>query len=104
MKRYKVEFVTKRGRYRHWRIDVEAEFAAEAKVKAVRAWHDHPPIKEAYLFHVNAHKLKDTEEFLYHWFKEDEHECNRNGVQLQDTAWRVQKGQSCYGVSALCSD
>ncbi|MCD8215069.1 MAG: hypothetical protein LUC97_05460 [Clostridiales bacterium] len=62
---YRVEFITKKGGYKEWVIDVDAHTVKGAVNIAKKMWQ-----KDAHMFGIKARRLKDTEEFLYHYFKE----------------------------------
>ena len=64
---YEVNFVTKAGGYRRWKIHVEAFNADEAKEIARNMWYTR---HLSHMFNIGSRRLKDTEEFLYHSFKE----------------------------------
>lgn len=65
MNYYRVTFDTKKGGYYHWVIDLKATSVKWAKLEAEAKWYDS---NDAHMFHVEARKIKDTEEVLYHWF------------------------------------
>lgn len=66
MKYYIVTFDTKVGGERSWEIHVTAPNAKMARVIASDLWYaDHT----AHMFHLSARLMKDTEEFLYHYFE-----------------------------------
>lgn len=67
MKLYRVEFITKVGGWRYWVIDIEANTAKEARAKAEELWYEH---SKWHMFGIKTRLLKDTEEFLYNYFKE----------------------------------
>jgi hypothetical protein len=62
---YKVTFDTKKGTETKWRIDVEAATAKEARTKAETLWNE---TRTAHMFHIDVKRIKDTEEFLFHYF------------------------------------
>lgn len=77
MNYYRVSFITKKGGYQHWLFDIPAGPAKFAKVDATGQWCDWKP--DVHMFHVEVHRLKDTEEVLYNWFtKVDVVEWNKN--------------------------
>lgn len=64
---YRITFLAKKNGYKHWVIDLSAGTLVEAKEKAKAMWD-----KDAHMFHLEVRRLKDTEEFLYHWFQSAE--------------------------------
>ena len=64
-KLYRVTFATKMGGYKTWARDVEAPTAKIARAMVEADWYLY---NKAHMFIVTARKLKDDEEFLYHWF------------------------------------
>lgn len=68
MNYYRVTFDTKKGGYMHWVIDVEATSAKWAQLEAESKWYGKEP--EIHMFHIKVRRIKDAEEFVYHWFTE----------------------------------
>jgi len=68
---YRVTFVTKKGGYKKWNIDIEqtAPGVAFAEHDARTRWVNTYGPDAPHMFQVKARRLKDEEEFLYHWFK-----------------------------------
>lgn len=65
-KLYRVSFITKMGGYQPWARDTEAPNAKIARAMAEADWYlSH----KAHMFNIVARRLRDDEEFLYHWFK-----------------------------------
>lgn len=62
---YRVAFVTKMGGYQPWVIDVEAPNAKIARAKAEADWYLY---NRPHAFGIIARRLRNDEEFLYHWF------------------------------------
>lgn len=62
---YRVSFVTKMGGYQPWARDVEAPTAKIARAMVEADWYLY---NKAHAFGIVARRLKDDEEFLYHWF------------------------------------
>lgn len=62
---YRVEFDTYKNRVaRAYAIDVEASNMKEARKKVEGMWDS-----KSHMFHIAVRRLRDDEEFLYHWFK-----------------------------------
>lgn len=73
-KMYRVNFDRKKGFYAHYTIDIEAENIDEAKEIAKEKWTKHfGGCAVPNMFRLKVRKLKDTEEFLYHYFKRGEY-------------------------------
>lgn len=71
-KYYRVEFDKKKYGYAHYVIDIEADNTKQAREIAEKMWLDHfVGIDVPHMFHVKVRKLKDEEEFLYHYFTDD---------------------------------
>ena len=69
-KMYRVNFDRKKGFYAHYVIDIEAANRDEAKEIAKKMWAEHFNERDVpNMFHLKVRKLRDTEEFLYHYFK-----------------------------------
>ena len=66
---YEVTFDTKKGGDRHWVIHIESYDAKAARAGAEALWYDFTHLG-AHMFHIKVRRLKPTEEFQYHWFKE----------------------------------
>ena len=64
---YRVTFLTKKGGDQSWVIDIEAVNIIEATQKAKDMWKS-----SAHMFNIKTRRLKDTEEFLYNYFKKVE--------------------------------
>lgn len=60
---YRVGFETKKGGFKAWLIDIEANTAKEAQAKAKSMWQ-----KDAHMFGIEVKRLKAGDEFLYHTF------------------------------------
>ena len=69
MRFYEATFLTKKGGDQHWIIHVEAANVAEAKAKVKKMWHDDKGLNTMHQFWLEAHRLPDTEEFRFHYFK-----------------------------------
>lgn len=65
-KSYRVSFVTKMGGYQPWARDIDAPTAKIARAIAEADW---SLSHKEHMFHIVVRRLKDDEEFLYHWFK-----------------------------------
>lgn len=65
---YEVRFDTKKGFPKSWVIHVEATTAKEAKEMVFKMWNNDSRLNDMHMFHVQVKKLKDTEEFKYHYF------------------------------------
>lgn len=61
MKEYRVRFVTKKGGFRYWAIDLLAKNAAEAKAKAKAHW-EHPDV---HMFNLEAARIEAP---VYIWY------------------------------------
>lgn len=74
-KLYRVNFDRKKGFYAHYTIDIEAENMDEAKEISKKMWAEHfdSCVAVPNMFHLKVRKLKDTEEFLYNYFKRGEY-------------------------------
>ena len=64
---YEITFDTKKGGLRSWVIHIEANTRKEAKAIAEENWSKH---HASHMFHVSVRRLRDDEEFLWHWFHE----------------------------------
>ena len=65
---YEVDFYTKKGGLAHWVVHVEDNTAKEAKEKAKSMWENDKRLKDIHMFNITVRKLKDDEEFKYHYF------------------------------------
>jgi DNA/RNA endonuclease G (NUC1) len=65
---YEVTFDTKKGYPKSWIIHIEAENLKAAKNKAEEMWYNDNRLSDMHMFHVSCRKLKDTEEFRWHYF------------------------------------
>lgn len=73
-KMYRVNFDREKGFFAHYVIDIEASNRDEARKIAESMWNEHFSGKNVpHMFHIHVRKLKDTEEFLYHYFKRGEY-------------------------------
>ena len=63
---YVVEFDTKMGGDRHWKIDITAKNAKEARAIAEEAWYAN---HKAHMFHINVRRIPGEIQFLYHAFR-----------------------------------
>lgn len=68
MKYYEITFETKKGYPKSWIINIAASSVKEATEKAKELWSKGSKLNGMHMFHVRARKLKDTEEFSYHYF------------------------------------
>lgn len=66
MKYYRVTFLTKKGEFCDWAIDVAAETAKDAVLKAKKLWIDSK--HDMHMFRVKAKLIRGTETIDYHWF------------------------------------
>ena len=62
---YRVSFLTRKGGETHRVIDVEAYTIEEAKQTVRTMWYQY---NKSHMFHIEAKRLKDNEEFLYNYF------------------------------------
>ena len=62
---YRVNFGVKKGGYKSYVIDIEANNLKEARKAAESLWYEH---RTSHMFHITVRRLKDTEEFLYNYF------------------------------------
>lgn len=73
-KMYRVSFDKKKYGFAHYVIDVETESKEQARACAEALWDKHFGYADVpHMFHVKVRRLKDTEEFLYHYFKKFEY-------------------------------
>ena len=63
---YRINFIVKKGGYKDYVIDVEADNLKEARGIVESLWYEN---SSAHMFHIKVRRLKDTEEFLYNYFK-----------------------------------
>lgn len=73
-KLYRVNFDREKGIFAHYAIDIEAHNRDEARKIAESMWREYFfGYNVPHMFHLKVRKLKDTEEFLYHYFKKFEY-------------------------------
>ena len=65
---YEVDFYTKKGGLAHWVVNVEGNTTKEARAKAENMWENDNRLKDMHMFNITVRKLKDDEEFKYHYF------------------------------------
>lgn len=68
MKYYEVKFHTKKGYPKNWIVNIEADNKKDAIRYAKVMWEEDSRLNDMHMFHVSARRLKDTEEFKYHYF------------------------------------
>lgn len=74
---YRVTFLIKKGGYRYYVIDIPAANRKKAREIAEMRWNR----LDGHMFHLRVRRIKDTEEFLYHWFVEVDY---KKGVELYE--------------------
>lgn len=68
MNYYVIRFDTKKEFFKSWIINITADSKKEAVEKAKTMWNNDNRLKDMHMFHIEARRLKDTEEYLYHYF------------------------------------
>lgn len=68
-KYYEIRFYTKKGEERNWIIHIEAKNKKEALKIATQKWISDKKLNGMHRFRIEARLLKDNEEFLHHYFK-----------------------------------
>lgn len=65
---YEVRFDTKKGYPKSWVVHVEADNREEAVRNVKTMWEKDSRLNDMHMFHISVRRLKDTEEFKYHYF------------------------------------
>ena len=68
MNYYEITFITKKGGEKHWIIHIEAGQTAAAKIKMESMWRSDSRFSDMHQFGIKVRRLRDTEEFKYHYF------------------------------------
>lgn len=68
MNSYEIRFDTKKGHPKKWVLHIEAATARDARAKAEEMWSKDKRMNDMHMFHISVRKLRDTEEFRWHYF------------------------------------